>query len=158
MLFIPTTFSLFTAINKCDKFKQACNSNATCENTADAVLCKCKSGYVGPEHGLNCIDDNECNIQSKCDRHAVCSNTIGSYACKCKSGYSGSGKLCTDINECEASNAGSICIKNAQCVNQQGSYKCRCKPGFAGNGTYCFGKFLELFLIQFQVSRHWDHH
>ena len=33
-------------------------------------------------------------------QYATCTNNVGGYSCKCHPGYTGSGKTCSDINEC----------------------------------------------------------
>ena len=95
-------------------------------------------------------------------QNAKCTNTVGSYTCECLSGYVGSGRTCSDINECSTKthNCGSgfgckntvggftcedidecsiknECDINALCVNTNGSYSCKCETGFTGDGRSC---------------------
>ncbi|CAH2254962.1 fibrillin-1-like isoform X1 [Pelobates cultripes] len=49
--------------------------------------------------------------------------------------YSGTGEVCTDINECKTSLH--QCHPQATCLNTEGSYSCLCKPGYTGNGITC---------------------
>ncbi|RDD42651.1 Fibrillin-1 [Trichoplax sp. H2] len=108
-----------------------CSPNAICADTDGSYDCTCKSGYrdnSAAAPGRDCDDIDECteNLDS-CSVYANCINTIGSHTCTCRSGYSGSGVLCTDINECQISN---ICGNNSICANTVGSYSCSCQAGF----------------------------
>jgi len=51
-------------------------------------------------------------------------------------GYKGSGRRCTNINEC-ANSALNDCHYNATCNDNDGSYSCACRGGYVGNGTFC---------------------
>ncbi|XP_068752756.1 fibulin-5-like [Montipora capricornis] len=57
------------------------------------------------------------------------------YDCECPEGFKGSGKECTDINECEGEN--SCASVGGKCINEQGKYRCECRVGFKGDGITC---------------------
>uniref|UniRef100_A0A8C5MVI0 Mucin-like protein n=1 Tax=Leptobrachium leishanense TaxID=445787 RepID=A0A8C5MVI0_9ANUR len=83
-----------------------------------------ESHSICKEKGLNC------------HRNAECLGTIGGdYFCVCLAGYSGSGEICTDVNECTASLH--QCHQQALCTNTEGSYTCLCNSGYIGNGFTC---------------------
>ncbi|KAI8480737.1 hypothetical protein Bbelb_415300 [Branchiostoma belcheri] len=87
---IPTC----TDIDECTMSVNAlCGVNAHCINTDGSFLCVCDVGYE--KNGFECIDINECTIDSPCDRNAECTNTDGSFLCQCKLGHLGNGFNCT---------------------------------------------------------------
>ncbi|XP_071826627.1 uncharacterized protein [Apostichopus japonicus] len=99
------------------------------------------NGYVP-----SCEDINECLLPNDCSDLALCENTYGSYACYCKDGYEGSGKTCTNINECYGDQHG--CDVNADCRDTEGSFHCECKEGYRGDGNVCY----ELLLLPYGSS------
>ena len=71
-----------------------------------------------------------------CHADAACiSNEQGAVGCTCKPGYFGTGKSCTDIDECTNGSAG--CAASATCTNKPGSFSCGCPDGYAGDGKVC---------------------
>ncbi|XP_068751603.1 pro-epidermal growth factor-like isoform X1 [Montipora capricornis] len=82
-------------------------------------------------------DRDECMEENDCDDEAVCINTLDGYNCKCVTdGFRGTGKECTDINECESGDH--FCAKEGgKCINEQGKYRCECMKGYKGNGKNC---------------------
>ncbi|XP_068752733.1 fibulin-5-like [Montipora capricornis] len=88
-----------------------------------------------PIYNFKC-DIDECMEENDCDDMAVCSNRVGGYNCECATkGFKGSGKECTDINECEGEN---LCASvGGKCINEQGNYRCECGVGFKGDGITC---------------------
>ncbi|XP_048585205.1 uromodulin isoform X3 [Nematostella vectensis] len=68
----------------------------------------------------------------KCDFNAKC---VGDTSCVCKAGYTGSGEVCTDIDECAVGT--STCDSNAVCSNTAGGYTCACKDEYTENGQSC---------------------
>ncbi|KAL9958956.1 hypothetical protein ACROYT_G036034 [Oculina patagonica] len=81
-------------------------------------------------------DVNECLEENDCDDMATCTDMPYTYDCRCNSkGFKGTGKECTDIDECAGKNR---CSKvGGLCINTHGSYKCSCKKGFTGDGKRC---------------------
>ncbi|XP_028415949.1 uncharacterized protein LOC114539510 [Dendronephthya gigantea] len=69
-----------------------------------------------------------------CDVNAVCTNVGNTFSCSCNTGYTGTGKTCTDVNECTSSPG--IC-GNSLCENRFGSYVCKCPTGFFYIGNKC---------------------
>ena len=49
-----------------------------------------------------------------------CFNVLGTFECECNEGYTGTGKICSDIDECEGGDH--FCHINADCFNQPGTY------------------------------------
>ncbi|XP_057184927.1 cysteine-rich with EGF-like domain protein 2 isoform X1 [Triplophysa rosa] len=118
--------------------------------------CKdCRKEWEKDQEGA-CIDINECSkdpLQCKDDQY--CLNTDGSFSCKacntkcsgckgpgadscltCAVGYKDEGGTCTDVNECEQSEA--VCIKEHQeCFNTEGSFTCQCTTGFQEQDGVC---------------------
>ncbi|CAD5119519.1 DgyrCDS8121 [Dimorphilus gyrociliatus] len=136
-------------VDKCGAdIEHKCAPNAYCvrnESQADKYSCACKSGFLGDGYKIcegdrcfeTCHDKNECAFDLKvCSPYATCENVNGGFMCKCKPGYGGTGKECTDIDECGLDKHG--CDKeNGICTNVEGSYKCRCASGYEGNGKTC---------------------
>ena len=56
----------------------------------------------------------------------TCTNNDESYTCACNDGFNGSGKACTDIDECLSA--------DATCINSHGAYSCAGKSGYTGDG------------------------
>jgi hypothetical protein len=50
-------------------------------------------------------------------------------------GYSGSGAVCTNVDEC--ADTTSNCDPNSNCTDSIGSYSCACNAGWVGTGTRC---------------------
>jgi len=83
------------------------------------------------------ISASECtNGQNNCHNDASsCSETTGSFTCTCNVGYTGSGILCTDVNECTIGTHN--CDAGAVCTNSDSSFTCSCGVGYTGNGRTC---------------------
>eukprot|EP00742_Colponemidia_sp_Colp-10_P000287 GILJ01000323.1.p1 GENE.GILJ01000323.1~~GILJ01000323.1.p1 ORF type:complete len:764 (-),score=74.11 GILJ01000323.1:223-2232(-) len=136
--------------NQCDMNHGGCDRNSACVNKPDPaipgsrVTCLCNDGYLGD--GRVCVAKEQlsirdCKDSSDCDSKATCRNdAYGGHFCECISGWEGTGKQCTDINECLEGNGG--CSGNATCVNTPGSRECNCNSGFTGDGIVCIPSFL----------------
>jgi hypothetical protein len=61
-----------------------------------------------------------------CDPLATCSDLDGTAECTCVAGLSGSGLVCTDVDECAQASL-NACDVNAVCLNRVGTYSCRCE-------------------------------
>eukprot|EP00961_Rhodomonas_salina_P293329 3933656-Rhodomonas_salina.1 len=61
------------------------------------------------------------------------SKVFAIYDCKCNTCFSGTGTVCTDVDECEQA----PCDENADCDNTPGDYKCTCNSGYSGDGITC---------------------
>ncbi|XP_022099415.1 fibrillin-1-like [Acanthaster planci] len=109
-----------------------------CINTLGSFNCSCRSGYLLYPDGRQCIDINECDLQTDgCSEDAACTNIPGGYNCSCNPGFidvSGDGTSCQDIDECNGPNN---CHANADCGNTHGSYRCTCRQGYEGSGLEC---------------------
>ncbi|XP_067940061.1 nidogen-like [Watersipora subatra] len=79
-------------------------------------------------------DDNVC-ASNNCHYNAVCVPKGNSYTCTCKQGYEGSGRDCTDLDECAT--GANTCSPLAICRNTDGGYICTCTAGYSGDGYYC---------------------
>ncbi|KAM9324527.1 hemicentin-1 [Gastrophryne carolinensis] len=123
-------------LNECRQ--NVCRPDQLCKNTRGSYKCIdiCPSGLT---KGLNgsCIDIDECTeALHRCTINQICENTHGSYRCACPNGFKseGSGKPCTDIDECERQD---LC--QHECRNIIGSYQCICPSGYQlmTNGKTC---------------------
>ncbi|XP_065195321.1 fibrillin-3-like, partial [Sycon ciliatum] len=133
-----------TNVNECTLKTDNCPAQANCSDTDGSFVCPCKVGYA-PATGGGCTDIDECN-SAPCGRNAVCTNTDGSYSCKCQVGYAGTGRNCTNINECSlTAPTAHTCHSNATCTDSPGSYVCPCNPGFmsASDGSGACGDVNE---------------
>ncbi|KAJ8038778.1 IgGFc-binding protein [Holothuria leucospilota] len=110
-----------------------------CQNTLNGFTCSCNSGYNLHPDMYQCIDIDECVLQTDdCSDQADCSNTPGSYNCTCQDGYfdvNGDGRVCQDIDECVS--VPPVCDSRAECTNTNGSFICTCNTGFEGDGRTC---------------------
>ncbi|CAD5215432.1 unnamed protein product [Bursaphelenchus okinawaensis] len=139
------------AVNECldDKLND-CSEHALCEDTKEAYLCSCKSGFIDASSNIThypgrvCVKPNDntlelhegfshdsCDINfPKCGQNEQCTDQKikGETVCDCAPGYfryqDGSCRL---ISACESLNT---CDKNAICVNVLDSYDCQCRPGY----------------------------
>jgi cysteine-rich repeat protein len=98
--------------------------------------CAVETGYTcDTKMPTTCADIDECTKGTDdCDANAACANSIGSFTCTCNNGYKGSGKTCTDKDECGA-DGGNNCGANTNCTNTPGSFSCACKTGYKGTPT-----------------------
>ncbi|KAF7284743.1 hypothetical protein GWI33_021612 [Rhynchophorus ferrugineus] len=83
----------------------------------------------GPGSTFDGNDINECAQNPNICQNGACENLIGTYRCICNPGYEvdESGKICTDINECEVE--ASVMCGGGQCKNTPGSFQCICPTG-----------------------------
>ncbi|XP_076814750.1 IgGFc-binding protein-like [Clavelina lepadiformis] len=108
-----------------------CVSGYRIEGTSRLV---CQSSLSWSSTPPVCIDINECQqTRPPCHTQARCVNNDGSYQCVCNEGYTGSGRVCTDINECLRN----PCHRQATCANSRGSFRCECNEGYNGDGIIC---------------------
>ncbi|XP_070548454.1 fibrillin-2-like isoform X9 [Ptychodera flava] len=124
-------------VNECDSFMRTICEYG-CENRAGSYRCKCPAGYELHSNGQNCVDINECALNSGIC-HQLCQNSQGSFRCACVPGWklSADGRMCEDINECLLENNG--CQQG--CINTIGSYHCQCQQGFDLQDTvHCLDK------------------
>ncbi|XP_052316020.1 cysteine-rich with EGF-like domain protein 2 isoform X2 [Oncorhynchus keta] len=140
------TFSLCT---ECHTSCKTCTglTNEDCE--------KCKTGWGEDDEGT-CLDVNEClNDPPLCKEDQYCLNTDGSFSCKgcdevcsgctgagpdkcqsCAPGYQDTEGTCTDVNECEQTDA--VCTaENQECFNNKGSYICICASRYEEQEGVC---------------------
>ena len=80
------------------RLESPCDENASCDNTGDALRCKCNEGYAGDGH--TCTDVDECaSGTDNCDStNGTCINTVGGYKCGCPAGWvlGSDGMTCLD--------------------------------------------------------------
>ena len=55
-----------TDVDECEIGSNACNTNATCDNTEGSYICSCKEGFTGD--GITC-QGKECNFDSTATPH-----------------------------------------------------------------------------------------
>ncbi|XP_077993853.1 uncharacterized protein LOC144447650 [Glandiceps talaboti] len=108
-----------------------------CTNTFRSYECSCNSGYDLHPNGKNCLDKNECDLNTdNCHDKATCTNTDGGFNCTCNDGYSdvnGDGTQCQNIDECLTS----PCDASAACQDTEGAFICTCNTGYEGTGLVC---------------------
>ena len=130
-------------------------ANGDCLNIPGGYNCECKEGYADTNNdGTSCDEIDECQDVNMyvCQEFSGCVNLpftlntgpgqtggIG-YRCDCNDGYRETviadvGNVCTDIDECDASDPQHDCEPNAICVNEESTYSCLCKAGTTGVGT-----------------------
>ncbi|CAH1775918.1 unnamed protein product [Owenia fusiformis] len=120
-------------INECKTLQQPCApENANCINQEGSYTCECEDGYIG-DPTKDCVPLAACVSDADCHVQASCLDLL----CTCKEGYVGTGKYCTDIDECAIDINSTLCDKNARCVNNPGNYTCICEDGFNGDGETC---------------------
>lgn len=130
---------------------QPCGGGEQCIQTYESPFFECRPcawGYTSHD-GLECVDIDECQINSPCDAKVLCYNLSPGYSCEpCPSGFTGRNgshvqgirigyfdehanqvQRCFDVDECAEGIA--HCGRNMDCVNHEGSYDCVCKHGFA---------------------------
>ncbi|XP_066993764.2 fibrillin-2 [Anabrus simplex] len=113
-------------INECE-FPGMCQ-NGRCKNSVGSFSCRCNQGYALDEHGIKCVDIDECNIMFGVCGDGECRNVPGSFTCDCKEGYESNMmmQVCMDIDECRV--IPGLC-RGGTCINTPGSYRCECPPG-----------------------------
>lgn len=100
----------------------SCLNQGVCEDLFDLSLCRCPSGWAGPQ----CQDSTDTCASSPCV-HGNCSTLVGGYECVCEPGYMGARceaemDLCKD-NKC---GQGATCLRGFQ------NYACLCPQKMTG--------------------------
>ena len=85
--------------------------------------CNCLPGYELNEDSTECVDINECEIDS-CPLNSDCTNFDGSFDCECLPGFEFINGNCDDIDECHPDIR--TCHSTATCLNLPGTYTCTC--------------------------------
>ncbi|CAG5094459.1 Oidioi.mRNA.OKI2018_I69.XSR.g13575.t1.cds [Oikopleura dioica] len=109
-------------IDECAEEINTCSKRQTCQNTEGSFECieidlcenaQCEAGYECVDYvdGFECLDINECVIDSPCDLGFTCKNTPGSYQCE-------------DFDECAVFGEANICEIGFKCVNNVGNFSC----------------------------------
>ena len=102
-----------------------CEDIAKCGTDAQQlVVTENGTGIYDPGYGINNGADD-----------AECFNQIGYYNCSCLPGFYGSGKECTNIDECDIDV--DEYSDNADCDDTIGSYICTCHNGWFSDGFEC---------------------
>ena len=82
------------------------------------------------------VAPNACSINNGgCSSDATCTVKGKTSYCECKPGYTGTGIVCSDVNECTAKN--SPCPNNSTCTNTVGSFSCACNAGYMMVNKQC---------------------
>ena len=113
----------------------ACVSPAACGVVNGKAACTCPAGQVLATDKLSCQPDPCTTGNGSCDTNATCDGASGVAVCTCKTGYQGSGKSCTEVDECASGVAVCDWKDGATCTNTPGSYKCTCPSGYTGDGV-----------------------
>ncbi|CAL8329338.1 unnamed protein product [Merluccius merluccius] len=79
-----------------------------------------------------------------CDNNAACRHGDGlQFTCECSSGFTGDGRICYDVDECQA--AAPACGRGSVCTNLPGSFRCDCLDGFLpGDHNTCIREELPV--------------
>ncbi|KAL3310966.1 hypothetical protein Ciccas_010459 [Cichlidogyrus casuarinus] len=122
-----------TDIDECSLDANKCGQGHKCINTEGQYQCQCAEGYKPDSSFRQCIDVDECSLQSfngsmPCPS-GQCVNREGGYECECPTGFRlDANNQCVDIQECQEIIG--ICQSQQQssgdqnCVNLHGSYRC----------------------------------
>lgn len=125
-----------------------CPALSTCSTVDGEKICTCDAGYTMNPAGTECIDNDECTLETD-DCHetlSTCNNLPGTFECVCDLGYDGNGHTTNDVltgDGCTPRDAcGAItppCGDNTACTNNfvaEPFHTCACNPGFetATNG------------------------
>eukprot|EP00117_Sycon_ciliatum_P008637 scpid11083/ scgid1619/ Fibrillin-2 len=134
-------------VNECaSSGSSPCQPFTTCNNTLGSYECHCISGYVLVTALDACVNRDECLDGSHdCAANARCTDANGTYGCECLSGFTGTGTVCSDIDECSAvtipcvgcSDYTTACGQNSMCFNTVGNFSCQCLSGFNGTDRMC---------------------
>lgn len=108
-----------------------CGPTEACVDEGGFALCKCRSGFSGPD----CEDINECENAERCGSDGTCVNRIGTYSCECDLGFSDVDGQCENVDEC--ADGVHACDEYAACLDAEGTHLCTCEPGRYGDGTFC---------------------
>ncbi|XP_057695307.1 latent-transforming growth factor beta-binding protein 4-like [Corythoichthys intestinalis] len=71
----------YTDVDECKRFHPEVCKNGVCVNIIPGYNCYCSSGFVYDAALLECVDLDECELES-CEGGS-CVNTLGSYYCSC---------------------------------------------------------------------------
>ncbi|KAM4625043.1 latent-transforming growth factor beta-binding protein 2-like [Polymixia lowei] len=69
-------------VNECEMFGSDICKNGQCSNLFSTYTCYCRSGFYYDNIRLECVDYDECEMESACV-DGVCVNTAGSFNCFC---------------------------------------------------------------------------
>lgn len=105
----------------------------------DKTCYPCPADHKGLD-GVTCTPVNHCaQGTDACDTHAKCTFTgAGTYSCQCNEGYTGTGRICSAVDNCQSGSAAHGCHDDAVCtVTGPGTNTCKCRAGYKGDGWLC---------------------
>jgi hypothetical protein len=81
--------------------------------------CRCNQGYALDQHGVTCVNIDECSIMTGVCGNGTCIDIPGSFTCNCDSGFEITPmmQVCMDINECQRTVG--LC-RGGRCINNPG--------------------------------------
>ncbi len=117
-----------------DSATDAITTDAITDATADTITQEdaATDGNVPVDAGQDVsidagVDAGTC-ATAGCSADATCDQTSGVPLCTCKAGFTGSGMVCTQIDDC----AINPCKNGGFCADGTNAYACSCTPGYSG--------------------------